>query len=110
LEGPMLDLSCPWAVVDQDIYEALRTFHVCENDSPTLRARRLVIINSWTTPLIAETHAPAWSAMLVGLLAFRHQLLVTGLVEANPITTIENTIRAELGTGLDALDRAYPRT
>ncbi|MFI5708700.1 TetR/AcrR family transcriptional regulator [Kribbella sp. NPDC051620] len=110
LEGPMLDLNCPWPVVDQHIYEALRAFHSCENESPTLRARRLVILNSWTTPLIAETNSPGWSAMLVGLLAFRHRLLVTGLVEAQPITTIENTIRAEIGTALNALDRAYPRT
>ncbi|GAA0953776.1 hypothetical protein GCM10009554_58620 [Kribbella koreensis] len=110
LEGPMLDLNCPWPVVDQTIYEGLRAFHSCENDSPTLRARRLVIINSWATPLATVTNSPAWSAMLVGLLAFRHQLLVTGLVAADPITTIEDAIRANVGAGLDALDRAYPLT
>ncbi|MEV6412200.1 helix-turn-helix domain-containing protein [Kribbella sp. NPDC051718] len=110
LEGPMLDLNCPWPVVDQNIYEGLRAFHLCENDSPTLRARRLVIINSWATPLTEATNSPAWSAMLVGLLALRHQLLVTGLVEAQPITTIEDTIRTTIGRGLDALDRAYPQT
>lgn len=110
LEGPMLDLGCPWSVVDQKIYEGLRAFHVCENESPTLRARRLVIINSWTTPLIAATDSPGWAAMLVGLLAFRHRLLVTGLVEAQPIGAIEGAIRVEIGAGLDALERAYSRT
>ncbi|MDX6264984.1 MAG: hypothetical protein QOH84_6672 [Kribbellaceae bacterium] len=108
LDGPMLDVNCPWTVVDQNIYESLRAFHVCENESPTLRARRLVIINSWTTPLIAATGSPGWSAMLVGLLAFRHQLLVTGLVEGDPISTIESAIRVEIGAGLEALDRGYP--
>ncbi|WP_328321986.1 TetR/AcrR family transcriptional regulator [Kribbella sp. NBC_00382] len=108
LEGPMLDLGCPWSVVDQTVYEGLRAFHVCENESPTLRARRLVIINSWAAPLVAATGSPGWAAMLVGLLAFRHQLLVTGLVEAQPIGAIEEAIRVDIGAGLDALDRAYP--
>jgi AcrR family transcriptional regulator len=108
LEGPMLDRGCPWPVVDQKIYEGLRAFHVCENESPTLRARRLVIINSWTAPLAAVTNSSGWSAMLVGLLAFRHQLLVTGLVDGDSIATIEDAIRGEIGAGLDALERAYP--
>jgi AcrR family transcriptional regulator len=107
LDGPMLDVNCPWTVVDPKIYEGLRAFHICENESPTLRARRLVILNSWSTDLIAATNSPGWSAMLVGLLAYRHQLLVTGLVEGKPITSIEGAIRVEIGAALDALDRAY---
>lgn len=110
VDGPMLDLNCPWSVVDQQIYEGLRAFHLCEHSSPTLRARRLVILNSWADDLTEVTESPGWSAMLVGLLAFRHQLLVTGLVEAKPITTIEGSIRVKLGAALDALDRAYPTT
>jgi AcrR family transcriptional regulator len=110
LDGPMLDVNCPWTVVDQKIYEGLRAFHVCENESPTLRARRLVILNSWTTDLTAATNSPGWSAMLVGLLTFRHQLLVTGLVDGKPITSIEGAIRGKIGAALDALDCAYPTT
>jgi AcrR family transcriptional regulator len=110
LDGPMLDLNCPWTVVDQKIYEGLRAFHLCEHSSPTLRARRLVILNSWAADLATVTNSPGWSAMLTGLLAFRHELLVIGLVEAKPITTIEGAIRVKLGAALDALDRAYPAT
>lgn len=108
LDGPLLDLNCPWPVVDQTIYQGLRAFHLCEHSSPTLRTRRLVILNSWTADLVTVTDSPGWSAMLAGLLAFRHQLLVDGLVGAEPIAAIEETIQVELGAALEALDRGYP--
>jgi hypothetical protein len=109
LGGPLLDTRCPWSSIDASRYESLRNFHVCERASPTLTARRLVILHSWQQPLaVAAKASEAWGALLVGVLALRHRAVVDGLAAATPPPRLAAQIRNRVAPAITALDRAFP--
>lgn len=108
LEGPILAATaCRWSDVRGERYEAIRAYTACEFASPALRARRLVIIDSWTDPLAAATGSLAWAAMFVGVLALRHRVLTDAFVRRLATRTIERRVRGTVRPALAALERAF---
>jgi AcrR family transcriptional regulator len=109
LDGPIpMGSACRWSDLEGDLYDGIRNFISCELSSPTLSARRLVIANAWVAPLGRETGSEAWAAMFIGLLNLRHATLGSALLERRAPRTVERRVRAVVGDGLDALDRAFP--
>jgi AcrR family transcriptional regulator len=108
LTGPMLDTRCPWSSVDDRRYASLRAFFACERASPTLTARRLVIVDSWTAPLACEVDSDGWAAMLTGILNLRHRIIVDGLTANRSADNLAADVGAVIAPALEALRRAYP--
>ena len=100
--------ACRWSHVRGDRYDAIRAYTACEHASPTLRARRLAILDSWTGPLAGATGSPAWAAMLVGVLGLRHRVLADAFARRLAPRTIERRVRATVREALAALERAFP--
>ncbi|WCB93058.1 hypothetical protein DSM104299_01760 [Baekduia alba] len=108
LDGPILAGPCRWSQMRGDLYDRIRAFAACERASPTLSARRLAILHSWTAPLAAASGSPAWAAMVTGVLALRHDTIITAFVEGRSARTIERRTRAALDPAIAALSRAFP--
>ena len=109
LGGPVLgSLQCRWADLDGELYEGMRVWAATEHASPALRARRLVITQSWGEPLALATGSPAWAAMLVGIINLRNATFAGALLEQRTPRTVQRRVRTVVGDALDALDRAFP--
>jgi AcrR family transcriptional regulator len=109
IDGPMLgSLECRWADLEGDLYAGMRVWAATEHASPTLRARRLVITQSWLAPLAAASGSPAWAAMLVGIINLRNATFADALLEQRTPRTIQRRVRTVVGGALDSLDRAFP--
>src|SRR4051794_24040779 len=79
LDGPILgSLECRWEDFHGELYERMRAWTATEYASPALRARRLVITNSWVAPLAVASGLAGWAAMLVGLVNLRNETFARG--------------------------------
>ena len=108
LRGPFVLAGCPWSRLEGDLYEQIREFIACEQASPTLQARRIVIAQRWIDPIGREAGSPVWAAMFVAVLNLRHDLMTEALLERRAPRTVERRIRTTVGEALDALERAFP--
>jgi AcrR family transcriptional regulator len=107
LDGPVLGaLDCRWADFHGDLYERMRIWTATEHASPALRARRLVITDSWVAPLSIAVGVPAWGAMLVGLINLRNDTFARALLAGLDAKKIHFHLRTTVGPGLDLL---WPR-
>ena len=108
LGGPILaGGDCPWSALDGELYEGIRVWLACQEASPALSARRLVITQSWAEPLGRAAGSEAWAAMLVGILILRERTLAAALFEQRAPRTVQRRVRAAVGEALDALERAF---
>ena len=104
LDGPMLGaLECRWTDFHGELYERMRIWTVTEHASPALRARRLVITNSWVAPLAIASGSSGWAAMLVGLINLRNETFAQGLLAKRSPRAIERHLRATIGPPLAVL-------
>jgi len=107
LDGPILAGPCPWSAIDGDVWEALRVWAECEQNSPILTTRRAAIFQSWMEPLATAGGSQPWAAMLVGVLMLRHDLVRRGLLSGLDPVAVERQIREVAGQALDALERGF---
>ena len=108
LGGPVLGATtCSWRDFSGDLYEGMRIWSATEHASPALSARRLVITQSWVSPLAAASGSEAWAAMFVGIVNLRNATFATALLEHRAPRTIQRRLRTVVGGALDALDRAF---
>jgi AcrR family transcriptional regulator len=104
LDGPLLGaLECRWADFHGELYERMRIWTATEHASPALRARRLVITNSWVAPLAIASGSSGWAAMLVGLINLRNETFAQGLLAERSPRAIQRHLRATLGPPLAVL-------
>ena len=104
LDGPMLGaLECRWSDFHGELYERMRVWTATEHASPALRARRLVITNSWVAPLAIASGSSGWAAMLVGLINLRNETFAQGLLAERSPRAIERHLRATIGPPLAVL-------
>jgi AcrR family transcriptional regulator len=109
LDGPVLGaLDCRWEDFHGELYERMRIWTATEYASPALRARRLVITNSWVAPLAVAIGLPGWAAMLVGLINLRNETFARALLANQPARKIHTQLRTTIGPGLDMLWRPLP--
>ncbi len=108
LHGPVPLAGFTWADLRSEMYEHIRAFVACEQASPALSARRLMIAQSWIAPLARETGSWPWAAMLIAVLNLRQDVLAGALLEERSPATVERRVRRTVGVALDALDRAFP--
>jgi AcrR family transcriptional regulator len=103
---------------DPEGYEGFRSFVATEHASPALRARRLVIADSWSEPLaravagelgLAEQDPAAmtYAAMLLGIMALRERVLSSGLLERASARVIERRVRAAMDEAFGRLRAAF---
>src|SRR3954447_10091807 len=104
VDGPVLGaLECTWDDFRGELYERMRVWTATEYASPALRARRLVITNSWVAPLAIAVGTPSWAAMCVGLINLRNETFARALLAEQPARKIHTLLRTTIGPGLDEL-------
>jgi AcrR family transcriptional regulator len=109
LDGPVLGaLDCTWDDFHGELYERMRIWTATEYASPALRARRLVITNSWVPPLAIAAGTPGWAAMCVGLINLRNETFARALLAEQPARKIHTLLRATIGPSLDKLWHSPP--
>jgi AcrR family transcriptional regulator len=109
LDGPVLGaLECTWADFHGDLYERMRVWTATEYASPALRARRLVITNSWVAPLAVQFGSPGPAAMLVGLINLRNETFARALLADQPARKIHTLLRTTIGPSFDRLWHSPP--
>jgi len=108
LDRPLPLVDCDWSDLRTALYEHVRAFVACEQASPALSARRLMIAQAWSGPLGREAGSAAWAAMFIAVLGLRHEVFGGALLEQRSPATVERRVRASVGDALDALERAFP--
>jgi AcrR family transcriptional regulator len=99
-------------------YERFRAFNATEQDSPALRARRLVVAEGWIAPLAraivaraglpaGDRRADAFAAMIVATLGVRHRELAAAILERRSAQTVERRVRAVVDEAFARLARAF---
>ncbi|QFY14463.1 TetR family transcriptional regulator [Nonomuraea phyllanthi] len=109
VNGPILSGPCTWDVVDDAMWEAMRTFAACERDSPTLTTRRAAILQSWLAPLGEASGSTAWAAAATGVLIVRHSIVQEGLLAGCSPAIVRRRLHDTAGAALDALERGFER-
>jgi AcrR family transcriptional regulator len=103
---------------DPDGYAALRGFLATEHASPALRARRLVVAESWgrrLAPVIAaelglgaaDYRAEVYAAMVLGALGLRERTLSAAVLAGLSARVVEKRVRAAVDEAFDRIDRAF---
>ncbi|ONH23294.1 TetR/AcrR family transcriptional regulator [Pseudofrankia asymbiotica] len=110
VESPILAGPCPWDSIDDAMWDSMRVWAECEWNSPTLRARRASLLQSWMAPLTAASGSAAWAAMLIGVLLLRHAVVQDGLIGRQTPNEVERHVRSAVGEALDALERGFQAT
>jgi len=110
LNSPILAGPCPWKAADDAMWDAMRTWAECERNSPTLRARRAVLLQSWIEPLASASGSEPWAAMLVGVLVLRHNIVQDGLIRCDTPRQVQRRVTGTVGKALDALERGFRTT
>lgn len=99
-------------------YEAVRSFVATEHASPALRARRLVLAESWAAP-IAEAVASAfglpaddarvraYAALVGGILALRERTLSRALLDGRSARLVEKRVCEVMDEACDRLAAAF---
>lgn len=107
-----------WAGLrDPEGYEAFHAFVATEHASPALRARRLVIAQSWSVRLrttigaelgLAPTDPAvvAFAAGVVAVLGIREETLAGAVLERRSARTVERRVRAVVDEAFARLARA----
>ena len=109
LDGPVLGaLACTWADFHGELYERMRTWTATEYGSPALRARRLVITNSWVAPITLAVGLPAWAAMLVGLINLRNETFARALLAGHDAKKIQSRLTTTIAPAFDLLWHSPP--
>jgi AcrR family transcriptional regulator len=101
---------------DPDRYEAFRQFLVAASESPTLRARRLAIVEQWAedfeelfaAELDDAREARVLAAMVAALVALRERELSDAMLERASPRAVERRVRAVVDEGIARLQRAFP--
>lgn len=107
LNGPLIASPYRWDEAGADVWNAMRVWSRCENDSPTLRTRRAAILQAWLNPLAEAGGSAPWAALIVGALVLRHDLLVRGLLGGADPADVERSIGAMVGQALDVVERGF---
>lgn len=107
IDSPVLNVACPWTVVDDGIWAGMRVWSQCEDASATLRTRRAAILQSWLEPLAEAGGSAAWAGLMVGVLVLRHDLLRRGLLGGATPEEVERQVREVAGRALDAIERGF---
>jgi AcrR family transcriptional regulator len=99
-------------------YEAFRSFLATEHASPALRARRLVVSESWGRRLAlviaaelgldaADYRAEVYAAMVLGAMGVRERTMSAAVLEGRSARVVEKRVRAAVGEAFDRIDRAF---
>jgi AcrR family transcriptional regulator len=101
---------------DRERYAYFRSFIVAEHAAPALRARRLVIAESWRDRLaavfvdelgIAELSARAMAAMVIAAMTLRERELSAAMLERASARQVERRVRAVVDEAFDRIARAF---
>src|SRR3954447_18223229 len=107
VDGPVLGaLECTWDDFRGELYERMRVWTATEHASSALRARRLVVTNSWVAPLAVACGYAGWAAMLVGLINLRNDTFARALLAGQDARRIQSRLSTTIGPALDTLLRA----
>jgi AcrR family transcriptional regulator len=104
---------------DGERYDLFRSFIAVEHAAPALRARRLVIAQTWIERLTAvlvlepglegdDLEARALAAMVLAVMSLRERELSAAMLERAPARKVEARVRAVVDVAFARLEAAFP--
>jgi AcrR family transcriptional regulator len=103
---------------DERDYERFRSFIAAEQAAPALRARRLVMVDSWIDPLAAavagawglksgDRRARSFAAMVVAAMTLRERELSAAVLDRASPRTVERRVRAVVDEAFARIARSF---